>query len=175
MLITTAANYNASFTVDAKPESDAKPSEDADVEMKDAEPAKADTTTEEAGVVPPPIVEAVAPAPGGAPDAATPAKASSSSSRRKSTGTPALKKKQSKARITHLDAKPGDHYLVKLKGYAKWPAVIPDEEMLTPAILKVRPVSAKRPDGTYREDFADGGKRVHERKFPVMYLHTNEL
>ena len=38
-----------------------------------------------------------------------------------------------------------------------------------------RPVTAARPDGTYREDFADGGKRAGDRTYPVMYLYTNEL
>lgn len=138
--------------------------------MKDAEPAQADTT-DDAGVVPPPAVEAAA-APKAAEDTATPSK--SSSSRRKSTG-PTLKKKQSKVRITHLDAKPGDYYFVKLKGSSPWPAIIADEEILTPEAIKRRPVSAMRPDGTYREDFADGGKRVYERRYPVMYLCTNDL
>jgi hypothetical protein len=32
-----------------------------------------------------------------------------------------------------------------------------------------------RADGTYREDYADGGKRAHERTFPVMFLETNEF
>lgn len=79
------------------------------------------------------------------------------------------------ARITHLDCKPGDYYFVKAKGYTKWPGVICDEEMLPHALLKSRPVTAMRPDGTYREDVADGGKRVVDRTYPVMYLQTNEL
>ena len=86
-----------------------------------------------------------------------------------------LNKKASKARILHLDAKPGDHYYVKLKGFPQWPVIICDEDMLPQSLLKSRPVTAKREDGTYREDYADGGKRAHDRTFPVMYLHTNEL
>jgi hypothetical protein len=64
---------------------------------------------------------------------------------------------------------------MKLKGYPQWPVIIADEEMLPEPLLKSRPVSAQRQDGTYREDFAEGGKRVHDRTFPVMYLYTNEL
>lgn len=101
-------------------------------------------------------------------------------SRRKSTGGSEpkgkkLNKKQSKARILNLNAQPGDHYLVKLKGFPPWPAVICDEDMLPGPIIASRPVTAKRADGTYREDFADGGKRANDRTFPVMYLYTNEL
>ena len=100
--------------------------------------------------------------------------------KRKSVGGPDVKgkklnKKASKARILHLDAKPGDHYFVKLKGFPQWPVIICDEDMLPQSLLKSRPVTAKRADGTYREDYADGGKRAGDRTFPVMYLHTNEL
>ncbi len=112
-------------------------------------------------------------------DAATPSKAAGKSAaslvRRKSVGGPKLNRKGSKARIVHLDAKPGDHYFVKLKGYPAWPVIVCDEDMLPQQLLKSRPVTAVRPDGTYREDFADGGKRVADRTFPVMYLFTNEL
>ncbi|KAK3383394.1 hypothetical protein B0T24DRAFT_604795 [Lasiosphaeria ovina] len=86
-----------------------------------------------------------------------------------------LNKKASKARITHLDAQPGDHFFVKLKGFPQWPVIICDEDMLPFSLLKSRPVTAKRPDGTYREDVADGGKKAADRTFPVMYLHTNEF
>ena len=86
-----------------------------------------------------------------------------------------LNKKASKPRILHTDAKPGEHYFVKLKGFPQWPVIICDEDMLPASLLKSRPVTAKRADGTYREDYADGGKKVADRTFPVMYLHTNEL
>lgn len=99
--------------------------------------------------------------------------------RRKSTGgdnkAKTLNKKGSKARITHTDAQPGDHFLVKLKGFPAWPAIICDESMLPQALVSTRPVTAARPDGTYNENYAAGGKRVNDRTFPVMYLHTNEL
>lgn len=77
--------------------------------------------------------------------------------------------------MSHTDAKPGDYFFIKLKGYPKWPGIIAAEDMLPEAILKSRPVTAARPDGTYREDFADGGKNVLDRTFPVMFLETNEL
>jgi hypothetical protein len=101
-------------------------------------------------------------------------------SRRKSAGASEskakkLNKKASKAKIVHLDAKPGDHFFVKLKGFPQWPAIICDEDMLPQALIKSRPVTAAKPDGTYRDDYADGGKRAADRTFPVMYLHTNEL
>lgn len=86
-----------------------------------------------------------------------------------------LNKKASKPRILHLDAKPGDYFFVKLKGFPQWPVIICDEDMLPASLLRSRPVTAKRADGTYREDYADGGKNVADRTFPVMYLHTNEL
>lgn len=104
---------------------------------------------------------------------------SRSQARRKSTATTdkgkKLNRKASKARILHLDAKPGDHFFAKLKGFPPWPVVICEEDMLPQNMLSSRPVTAARPDGTYRDDFADGGKRVADRTFPVMYLHTNEL
>ncbi|KAI1162365.1 hypothetical protein F5B18DRAFT_381870 [Nemania serpens] len=102
-----------------------------------------------------------------------------SQSRRKSAGVAdkgkKLNRKASKARIMHLDAKPGDHYFAKLKGFPPWPVVICEEDMLPTNMLVSRPVTAARADGTYREDFADGGKRAGDRTFPVMYLHTNEF
>lgn len=75
----------------------------------------------------------------------------------------------------HLDAKPGDYFMVKLKGYPTWPAVICDESMLPQALLATRPQTAARGDGSYREEYADGGKRAKERTFPVMFMATNEL
>lgn len=99
--------------------------------------------------------------------------------RRKSAGggnnRKSLNKKASKAKITHLDVQPGDHFTVKLKGYPEWPAIIADDTMLPPPILNTRPVTAKRADGTYAEAYADGGKRAQDRNYPVMFLQTNEL
>lgn len=143
-----------------KDEQDEKKDEPEDVEMKDSTggtAAEVEADTKEAA-------------------AADKAK----TSRRKSSGGSEpkgkkLNKKQSKASLLNLDAQPGDQYLVKLRGFPPWPAVICDEDMLPGPILASRPVTAKRADGTYREDFADGGKRMKDRTFPVMYLHTNEL
>jgi hypothetical protein len=99
--------------------------------------------------------------------------------RRKSTagGSSAkkLNKKKSHQRITHLDAQPGEYYIARLKSYPPWPAVICDEEMLPQTLLSTRPVTTKQADGTYKEAYADGGKRVNERTFPIMFLETNEL
>lgn len=151
--------------------------EKADVEIKDAAEAAASTceaTTESAATEAATEKEAAAPAA----DAAD-APAADKKERRKSgaASTPAkkLNKKGSRARILHLDAKPGEQYYVKLKGYPQWPAIICDEDMLPHNLIKSRPVTAARQDGTYREDYADGGRRAADRTFPVMYLFTNEL
>jgi hypothetical protein len=110
----------------------------------------------------------------------TPASASKAKPRRKSGGIPEhkgkkLNKKASKAKMTHSDAKPGDYFYVRLKGYPLWPAIVCDESMLPNTLIKSRPVTAARPDGSYRADFEDGGPKVKDRSFPVMYLYTNEL
>jgi hypothetical protein len=86
-----------------------------------------------------------------------------------------LSKKASRATLTNLDAQPGDQFLVKLKGFPPWPVIVADESMLPEILTSHRPVSAMKADGTWNEPFADGGKRVHERKLPIMYLHTNEF
>lgn len=104
---------------------------------------------------------------------------SKSKSRRKS-GVPEhrgkkLNRKASTLKQLHLDAKPGDYFLVKLKGYPTWPAVICDEDMLPQALLSTRPQTAARMDGSYREEYADGGKRVKERTYAVMFMATNEF
>ncbi|RKF81744.1 putative pwwp domain-containing protein [Golovinomyces cichoracearum] len=100
--------------------------------------------------------------------------------RRKSSGVPEhkskkLNKKASKAKMTHINAKPGEYFYVRLKGYPLWPAIVCDETMLPSSLLKTRPVTAARADGTYREDFMDGGPKAKDRSFPVMYLFTNEF
>lgn len=75
----------------------------------------------------------------------------------------------------HLDVQPGQLWWVKTKGYPNWPGIICDEEMLPATLLEKRPVSAIRLDGTYRQDFDDGGKNVRDRRYAVMYLGSNEL
>jgi hypothetical protein len=100
--------------------------------------------------------------------------------RRKSTGgVPEHKSKKTpskkKTRELHLDTNPGDMWMVAMRGYQPWPVIICDEEMLPESLLSKRPVSAKRIDGTYRDDFKDDGKNAKDRRFPVMFLGTNEL
>lgn len=104
---------------------------------------------------------------------------SNGSAKKKTTSVPEhktkkLNKKKSKV-MTHLDAQPGEFYFARLKGYPPWPSIICDEEMLPQILLSTRPVTTKQPDGTYREAYADGGKRAYERTFPIMFLYTNEL
>ncbi|KAI9044571.1 PWWP domain protein [Aspergillus affinis] len=111
----------------------------------------------------------------------TPASAKKSGgSKRKSTGTvpehkSKLNRRKSQVRVTHLDAKPGEYYLARLRSFPPWPSIICDEEILPQTLLSSRPVTARRPDGSYREDYADGGKRAHERTFPIMFFETNEF
>lgn len=100
--------------------------------------------------------------------------ASKSKSKRKSTAG-GSRKQSRKHRNLHLDAKPGEYYLARLKSFPPWPAIICDEEMLPQSLLNTRPVTTKQADGTYKEPYADGGKRVYDRTFPVMFLETNEL
>jgi len=75
----------------------------------------------------------------------------------------------------NLDAKPGDYFWARLKGYPPWPAIICDEEMLPESLLATRPVTAMRADGTYRRDYDNEGKNARDRTYPVMFLGTNEL
>lgn len=75
----------------------------------------------------------------------------------------------------NLDVEPGQYWYARMKGHPPWPAIVCDEEMLPESLIKNRPVSAARHDGTYREDFMEGGKNVRDRRYPVMFLGTNEL
>ncbi|EER28592.1 PWWP domain containing protein [Coccidioides posadasii C735 delta SOWgp] len=102
------------------------------------------------------------------------------SSKRKSIGVPEhrskkMSKKKAVAPTTHLDAQPGEYYFARLRSWPPWPAIICDEEMLPQSLLATRPITTKQSDGTYTEHFKDGAKRVNERTFPVMFLHTNEF
>jgi hypothetical protein len=109
----------------------------------------------------------------------TPATAKKNNDKRKSGAgekkkqTPAKKKKA--APELRLNVSPGEMYMVAMRGYQPWPIIICDEEMLPESLLSKRPVSAKRIDGTYREDFLEGGKNAKDRRYPVMFLGTNEL
>ncbi|KAI1382161.1 hypothetical protein F4677DRAFT_17165 [Hypoxylon crocopeplum] len=157
----------------AEPGSVPAPTDDKpDVEMTD-KPAE---ETADAKVEPETVAEHETAE--GAAEAETATPGDKSKARRKSAGdakTKKLNKKASRAKILHVDAKPGEHYFAKLKGFPPWPVIIAEEDMLPQSMLSSRPVTAARPDGTYREDFADGGKRIADRTFPVMYLHTNEF
>lgn len=104
----------------------------------------------------------------------------SSNGRRKSGGVPEHKnkklgKKKSMPKMTHLDAQPGELYFARLKSYPPWPSIVCDEDMLPESLINTRPVTTKKADGTYNEHYADGGKKVNDRTFPVMFLYTNEL
>jgi hypothetical protein len=110
---------------------------------------------------------------------ATPTSSKKKEKRKSTSGIPEhkskkLNRKKSMAEL-HLDVQPGEYWFVQMKGYPPWPAIICDEEMLPTTLLDKRPVSARRPDGSYREDFQEGGKNVRDRRYPVMFLGTNEL
>jgi hypothetical protein len=153
---------------DKKTDDDAE----ADKPTSSGEAPEAKADEEAAGAAP---ADAEAPAPAEA--NGTPASAKKASkNRRVSTGaTQKLNRKKSQSRITHLDAKPGQIYLARLRSYAPWPAIICDEDILPPSLLETRPVTAMQQDGSYKGEYADGGRRTHERTFPVMFFETNEL
>lgn len=97
------------------------------------------------------------------------------SSRKRSSAIPEHKSKKLNRRkskpLTNLHAQPGEYYMARMKGHPLWPSIICDEEMLPQSLLSTRPVTAALPDGSFkREEYADGGKRVNERTFPVMFL-----
>ncbi|KAI2468024.1 hypothetical protein F4781DRAFT_282544 [Annulohypoxylon bovei var. microspora] len=171
-------------TADAAPattSTDEKPV-DPDVEMTDKPAEEAEQPEADAKVDSEKVAEeheaATGTAEGAAAETESAAHGDKSKARRKSTAdskSKKLNKKASKAKMLHVDAQPGEHYFAKLKGFPPWPVIIAEEDMLPASMLSTRPVTATRPDGTYREDFADGGKRIADRTFPVMYLHTNEF
>ena len=103
-------------------------------------------------------------------------KANNGSNKKKSSGIPEhkskkLSRKKSKPALTHLDAMPGDFYMAQMKGHPTWPSVICDEEMLPHSLLTSRPITTRQSDGTFKKpDYEDGGKKAHERTFPVMFL-----
>lgn len=114
------------------------------------------------------------------PTTGTPASASKPQARRKSGGVPEhkgrkLNKKASKPKMLHTDAKSGDYFYVRIKGYPLWPGIVCAEDMLPPTLLKNRPAGAAMADGTYRPGYEDGGPKVKDRSFPVMYLQSNDF
>lgn len=118
--------------------------------------------------------EAVAPEANGTPASS---KKASKDRRRSAGGAEKAKvnKRKSMTKLTQFNVQPGEYYLARLRSYAPWPSIICDEEMLPQSLLDTRPVTAAQPDGTYRADYAEGGKRAHERTFPVMFFQSNEL
>lgn len=113
--------------------------------------------------------------------ATTPASGAKDKKRKSTGGVPEHKGKKAQAKRKsmpanlNLDAKPGQFYWARLKGYPPWPSVICDESMLPEVLLASRPVSTSRPDGSIREDFVEGGKNARDRTYPIMFLSTNEL
>lgn len=99
------------------------------------------------------------------------------SAKRKSGGIPEHKSKQNRRKsvANQVHAKPGEYYLARLRSFPPWPSIVCDEEMLPQSLLETRPVSAYRADGTIRDEYAEGGKRAHERTYPIMFFQTNEL
>ncbi|KAJ5664736.1 hypothetical protein N7462_011549 [Penicillium macrosclerotiorum] len=183
--LTPAADKTADQESENVPNSDDKPTENANAttEEKGSEVATGKETisgdapklqAEEDDVPAASEEAATAPDPNGTPASAK----KSSKDRRRSSGVAdkkSLSRKKSMSRIVNVDVKPGQYYLARLRSYAPWPSIICDEEMLPQSLLDTRPVTAAQSDGTYREDYADGGKRVHERTFPVMFFQTNEF
>lgn len=155
---------NAHATDDAK-----KPEGDADNAAPADEPADSKAEGD----------AAAAPEAGDAPAAnGTPGTAKTASkNRRRSSGVgeKKLNRKKSQNRITNLHVKPGEYYLARLRSWAPWPSIVCDEEMLPQSLRETRPITAMQADGTYREDYAENGKRAHDRTFPVMFFESNEL
>ncbi|KAF2204201.1 hypothetical protein GQ43DRAFT_197906 [Delitschia confertaspora ATCC 74209] len=132
-----------------------------------AEPKAEDTTIVGDDIVPEPQVNG------------TPAPKKGNNKRKSISGIPEHKKKtpskKKAAPELHLNVQPGEYWFVAMRGFPPWPVVVCDEEMLPETLLSKRPVSAKRIDGTYREDFREGGKNAKDRRYPIMFLGTNEF
>ena len=152
--------HNENETTDQTPQPAATKAEDADT--------KGTIDTDEMDATP--TTPAVA---NGTP--ASSKKVSNGSSKKKSSAVPEhksrkLNKKKSRP-MTHLDAKPGQFYLARLKGHQPWPSVICDEAMLPQILLSTRPITTMQADGSFKKpEYEDGGKRAYERTFPIMFL-----
>ncbi|KAJ5857679.1 hypothetical protein N7455_008573 [Penicillium solitum] len=168
--VTESEDKPAETEAATEKKADAEDEADKPTTSDEVPEAKGDGETAEAA---PADAEAAAPAEANG----TPASAKKSSkNRRTSTGaTQKLSRKKSQSRITHLDAKPGQTYLARLRSYAPWPAIICDEGILPPSLLETRPVTAMQKDGSYKGEYGDDGRRAHERTFPVMFFDTNEF
>lgn len=116
---------------------------------------------------------------GTAPINGTTASSKKGAKRKSGAGVPEHKKKNLNRKKSvpdlRLDVKPGEYWFVAMRGFPPWPVIVCDEEMLPETLLVKRPVSAMRIDGTYREDFLEGGKNAKDRRYPIMFLGTNEF
>lgn len=153
-----------STTTDAQP---------ADAPTPDA--AGEATTTEATG----PDGESAEAQPTSADGTAVATPASAKGKRKSGAGVPEhknkkLNKRKSTVNLT-LGAQPGDYFFAKFKGYAPWPSVICDEDMLPETLLATRPVSTENSQGELRADYQEGGKNAKDRTYPIMFLETNEL
>ncbi|KIW86897.1 uncharacterized protein Z519_12519 [Cladophialophora bantiana CBS 173.52] len=168
---TDAVTANGPVEPASEPPKEPQEPQEPSADSEPTAPAAEDTEVKDAGEA-----ETAQPEINGA---ASAEKKSSSSRRKSSTALEnkgkKLNKKKSMSKITHLDAEPGDYYLARLKGYPPWPSIIADEDMLPDVMINNRPVTTKKADGTYNEAYADGGKKMHERTFPIMFLGTNEF
>ncbi|KAF1946205.1 PWWP domain-containing protein [Clathrospora elynae] len=148
--------------------------DNADVKDEVTADAQADTATAGDDTDAAPVADA--PLTNGTPAA----KKAPNGKRKSSAGVPEHKKKTpakkgKKTPELRLNVSPGDMHMVAMRGFPPWPVIVCDEEMLPESLLVKRPVSAKRIDGTYREDFLEGGKNAKDRRYPIMFLGTNEF
>ncbi|RDW67705.1 hypothetical protein BP6252_09101 [Coleophoma cylindrospora] len=180
----TTSNSEEVAKKEAATDGDSAPAEEKQSKADDAPQAKVDTEAVQGDVEMKDtdnITDAKEAADGSVePAEGTPASANKFKGRRKSGGVPEhkgkkLSKKASIAKITHADAQPGDYFFARLKGYPPWPCIICSEDMLPPSLLKSRPQTAMQEDGTYKPAYADGGPKIKDRTFPIMYLATNEF
>ena len=158
------------------PDEATKPADNSTSAETPAEPeAKEDAVMQDATVKD----KATEDVPNGTPvtPAATKKASAGGSSKKKSAGVPEhkskkLNRKKSKMDL-HLECQPGELYLARMKGHPAWPSVVCDEAMLPAQLLNSRPVTTALPDGTFKKpEYADGGKRAHERTFPIMFLYV---
>ncbi|KAH7076495.1 hypothetical protein BKA63DRAFT_564884 [Paraphoma chrysanthemicola] len=161
--------------VDDAQKDDVAPEAPADAPATNGEP-EAEAANNDADTAPVTEPSADAPATNGTPAA----KKANNGKRKSGASVPEHKKKtpakgKKKAPELRLNVSPGEMYMVAMRGYQPWPVIICDEEMLPESLLSKRPVSAKRIDGTYRDDFLEGGKNAKDRRYPVMFLGTNEF
>ncbi|KAJ5637249.1 hypothetical protein N7490_007128 [Penicillium lividum] len=105
----------------------------------------------------------------------TPASKSKDQRRSSGVGEKKLNRKKSMNRIINKDVKPGQYYLSTLRSFAPWPSIVCDEEMIPQTLLDSRPVTAMQLDGKFRADYADDGRRAHERTYPIMFFGSNEF